>query len=118
MKQYPVSELEFLREGIQEIIKVRQILKNSYIFGYYLESGKEKQLFEYLQQDLEKNADHLHELLEKPMDPYLDLEELDKKPFAHFKSELTNYFQVTRTVQISFLVQLIYFSFTKTLSKD
>jgi len=38
------------------------VLKYTYVFGYYLPNGSEKTLFEFLQQDLEKNTEHLSEL--------------------------------------------------------
>jgi len=40
------------------------------VFGYYLDNPSEKRLFEFLQEDLEKNCDHLHELVEAPLSPF------------------------------------------------
>ena len=37
---------------------------NTYIFGYYLQEGKENDLFVYNQAFLEKNSDNLHQLIE------------------------------------------------------
>jgi len=43
------------------------VLKYTYVFAYYLaESGPEKELFEYLQEDLEKTTEQLSETLESP----------------------------------------------------
>ena len=72
VKKYPMSELEFLQMAVDEVIKCRQVLKWTYVFAFYLLDAKEKQLFEFLQENLEKNCDYLHELIEKPLDPYLD----------------------------------------------
>lgn len=92
IKKYPVQELEFLNEAINEIIRCRQVLKYTYVYGYYLKNPKEQSLFEFLQENLEKNCDYLHELIEKPLDPFLDENITDKKAFYHFKSDLVNYY--------------------------
>lgn len=96
MKNYPIGEVEFLKLGAEQVITCRRVLKWTYAFGYYLESGPEKNLFEHLQEKLEENTEHLHELVEKPLDPFLDPEVLDKSPFYQYKSDLTNYTQVTK----------------------
>lgn len=96
LKKYPLAELEFLEEAINEVIRCRQVLKYTYVYGFYLKSSNEKNLFEFLQENLEKNCDTLHELIEKPLDPYLDSNVVDRKPFYNFKSDLVNYFQVTK----------------------
>ena len=49
-----------------------------------------------MQENLEKNCDYLHELIEKPLDPYLDTNVIDRKDFYHFKGQLVNYYQVTK----------------------
>jgi len=97
IKHFPLAELEFLREAVDEVIKCRQVLKYTYVYGYYLKSMKAKNLFEFMQQDLEKNTEYLHELIEKPLDPFLN-EETNRSPFYQYKGELINYFQVTRKV--------------------
>ena len=38
------------------------------MFGFYQEDGKEKELFEFLQEDLEKSTEHLTELLFRELD--------------------------------------------------
>ena len=96
VKRYPIGELEFLKEGAEQVIECRRILKCTYAFGYFLEPGNEKNLFEHLQQQLEENTEHLHELAEKKLDEFLDPENLDRSPFYHYKSNLTNYTQVTK----------------------
>jgi hypothetical protein len=45
-----------------------------------------------MQENLEKNCDYLHELIEKPLDPYLDPNVVDRSSFYKFKGELINYF--------------------------
>lgn len=67
------------------------MLKYTYVYGYYLKSMKAQNLFEFIQQDLEKNTEFLHELIEKPLDPFLN-EEVNRSPFYQYKGELVNYF--------------------------
>jgi hypothetical protein len=71
------------------------------VYGFYLKNDKEKSLFEFLQENLEKNCDYLHELIEKPLDPYLDPGQVERKAFYNYKSDLINYFQVTKQVTTS-----------------
>lgn len=49
-----------------------------------------------MQENLEKNCDYLHELIEKPLDPFLDPNTTDRSGFYLFKGELVNYYQVTK----------------------
>jgi hypothetical protein len=35
-KKYPIGELEFLNEAVNEIIRCRQVLKFTYVYGFYL----------------------------------------------------------------------------------
>ena len=96
IKQYPIGEVEFLKLAVEQVIKCRRVLKWTYTFGYFLNPGVEKNLFEHLQEKLEENTEHLHELVEKPLDEFLTPENLDRSRFYHYKSELTNYYQVTK----------------------
>ena len=49
-----------------------------------------------MQENLEKNCDYLHELIEKPLDPFLDPNIVDKKHFYNYRSDLINYYAVTK----------------------
>merc|ERR1712100_111002 len=61
------QDAKFLREAIEQLMKNRQVLEWSYVYGFYLAKGsKEKNLFEYLQEDLEKYTNYLSELYERP----------------------------------------------------
>jgi ariadne-1 len=70
------------------------VLKWTYAFGYYLPANqqKEKNLFEFMQENLEKNCDYLHELIEKPLDPFLDPNIVERTAFYNYKSDLINYY--------------------------
>ena len=44
---------------------------------------------------LEEACDLLHELMEKPLDPYLDQSDTDRSPFYRFKSHIVTLTNVT-----------------------
>lgn len=77
-------DVQFLNAATEQLIECRRVLKYTYVFGYYLPTGKEKNLFEYLQENLEKNAEHLTGLSEMPLDKMN-------------RSEIINYTRVTET---------------------
>jgi ariadne-1 len=61
-------DAQFLKTANEQLISCRRVLKYSYVFGYYLEAGGEKNLFEHLQEMLEKHTEHLSEHCENPKD--------------------------------------------------
>eukprot|EP00479_Gromia_sphaerica_P007357 TRINITY_DN2418_c0_g1_i4.p1 TRINITY_DN2418_c0_g1~~TRINITY_DN2418_c0_g1_i4.p1 ORF type:complete len:110 (-),score=24.91 TRINITY_DN2418_c0_g1_i4:93-422(-) len=61
------NDVQFLSKAVKTVIESRRLLKWTYCFGYYIEQGIEKCLFESLQEDLEKYTEHLHGLSEKPI---------------------------------------------------
>eukprot|EP00826_Nyctotherus_ovalis_P024576 TRINITY_DN1898_c0_g3_i1.p2 TRINITY_DN1898_c0_g3~~TRINITY_DN1898_c0_g3_i1.p2 ORF type:complete len:490 (-),score=172.28 TRINITY_DN1898_c0_g3_i1:96-1565(-) len=95
-RNFPLMELQFLREAAMALIGVRRVLKNSYAYGYYIINPKEKLIFEDLQGNLENNCDHLHQLLEKDLSVYAKENIVDDSPFFNYKSELVNYFEITK----------------------
>lgn len=54
-------------EAAEQVIKCRQVLKYTYVHGYYLTNTLERNLFEHLQEMLEKHTEHLHGLVETPL---------------------------------------------------
>lgn len=54
-KCYPIAELTFMEEALEEVVRCRKVLKWTYAYGFYLEDEKEKALFEDSQEQLEKN---------------------------------------------------------------
>lgn len=77
------------------------MLKNSYVYAYNFEKKKimpaEKNLFEYLQSDLERHTDHLSELLES------NIEEAGHNNFYEWKEAVTNYTKVCETFLLNFI---------------
>jgi len=63
------EDTTFLRATTEQLIRNRGILKNSYIYGFYISrKSTPKELFEFSQEELEKHTNHLSELYEKPFD--------------------------------------------------
>jgi len=87
----PVAEMEFLEEAAKSIVDMRRILKYSYVLGYYMKDGPEKELFQFRQGQLEQFCDKLHQLLEmKPEEVVIDT--LTYKEFFRYKSDVANYY--------------------------
>merc|ERR1719235_366823 len=96
-----IIELQFLYDALKQVRECRRVLKWSYVYGYYLEEdGPEKNLFEYLQKNLEEKTDNLHELLEKDFNGILIPEGQDASSggsesphakFMDFRSHCTNF---------------------------
>lgn len=61
-------DVQFLQAATEQVLKCRNVLKYTYVFAYFLESGPEKTLFEYLQQELERTTEQLSELSEQPLE--------------------------------------------------
>src|SRR3989338_10711773 len=57
-------DVEYIQKAVNTLIECRGNLKFTYVYGYYLEDGQEKNLFEYLQEDLERVTEKLSDILE------------------------------------------------------
>lgn len=91
-------DLEFLSKAINTIKNARRVLSYSYVFGYYLTSIKEVQLFEFLQKDLEFNCDRLHEMIERNKDEFVSNDDITSKAFWRYKSDLAGLCSVVEKV--------------------
>lgn len=87
IKSLPLSEVEFLKEALNTVIKSKRTLKNTYVFGYYLKDGNEKKLFEYSQSFLERNSDNLHQMIEQ--DTFLKI--VSEESYSVFNKKFTEY---------------------------
>ena len=65
-------------------------------FGLDVWSKAEIELFKYQQADLEKACSDTHELLEKNLDPFLDVSVVDRGPFYKYKSNLVNKMEILK----------------------
>jgi len=68
------QDTKFLSEATEQLIHNRRVLEYSYVMGFYLDKSKpaEKNLFEYLQEDLEKHTNTLSENYEQVLDSIQD----------------------------------------------
>lgn len=57
-------DVQYVFDATEQLIECRRTLKYTYVFGFYLEDGPEKQLFSFLQSDLETTTENLSHLLE------------------------------------------------------
>jgi len=94
------QDTKFLSEATEQLIACRRVLQFSYVMGYYLDKTKpaEKNLFEYLQEDLEKHTNHLSELYELNLDSIKDYHH-----FMKWKEDVTNYTRITKKFLDNFL---------------
>lgn len=93
-KKYPSKDLEFFEICADQIILCRQVLKWSYVVGYfsmnYL-STTEIELFKFWQTQLEQQCERTHQLLESDLSPYLDPKTADRTPFFQFKDKMVSH---------------------------
>jgi len=89
------ADTKFLKEAAEQLLENRRVLMWSYVFGYYLEKAKsaERNLFEWLQEDLEKHTNHLSELYEMPNDKVDNYHK-----FIKWKEDVANFTRVSKKV--------------------
>jgi ariadne-1 len=94
------QDTKFLMEATDQLIANRRVLQYSYVMGYYLDKSKvaEKNLFEYLQEDLEKHTNHLSTIYEINLDTIETYQQ-----FMKWKEEVTNYTRVTKKFLENFI---------------
>ncbi|KYQ93780.1 ariadne-like ubiquitin ligase [Tieghemostelium lacteum] len=86
------ADTKFLMEATEQLLKNRKVLQFSYVYGYYLDKkSQEKNLFEYLQEDLEKHTNFLSTLYELSLDKLEDYQ-----AFIKWKESVTNYTRITK----------------------
>lgn len=109
IKNIPFEELYFLEKAVETIIKCRRILKNTYIFGYYMKEVPEKHLFEHNQNLLEKDADQLHEMMEDGrIEKLIQIDNFEEfnKEFTMFKANIINLSTATTKYQENLLTEI------------
>jgi ariadne-1 len=86
------ADTKFLLEATEQLLNNRRVLQYSYVYGYYLDKrSQERNLFEYLQEDLEKHTNELSALYETSIDKLMSLQD-----FAKWKEQVTNYTRITK----------------------
>lgn len=96
------SDVAFLAAAVKQLIRCRRVLRWSYAYGYsvtkptngVLKMGVEERnhmnLFEYLQEDVEKHTDRLSELYERTID-----QDMLYQDFILWKADVAQYTRVS-----------------------
>jgi ariadne-1 len=63
------SDVEFLKAANEQLVECRRVLKYTYVYAYYMDTGDamQKERFEHHQEMLERFTENLSELSEKPL---------------------------------------------------
>lgn len=70
------KDADFIREAMELVVECRRLLRCSYVLGYYLRDGRQKDSFEFQQQFVENYTEGLAELTEKPVDGRFNREKI------------------------------------------
>ena len=81
-----IDDGQFYKDAAKLVLDCRGMLKYTYVFAHGLNDGNAKDLFEYMQSNLESNVETLSEMSEK------DILELNRE-------EVINFVSVTKTLQ-------------------
>lgn len=86
-----LTDVEFLITATEQLTRNRRVLRWSYVFAYFLKTGTpEKNLLEFLQEDLEKYTDALSKQYERKIEDIQDL-----AAFSEWKGNVVNLIRVT-----------------------
>ena len=98
-KNTPYLELSFLDDAVATVIDCHRILKNTYIFGYYMVKCNEQKLYEHNQYLLDQKSDQLHEMIEQEQIPnILNIDNIDEfnQKFMKFKNDVINLISIIK----------------------
>ena len=87
-----VSETQFMAASCEQIVDNRRVLEATYIYGYYLDdTDSTRELFEHMQEMLEKFNEELHGLveLEFPLKIFIQNDD-DGQKFRSHRSRIIN----------------------------
>ncbi|KAL6216092.1 hypothetical protein ACLB2K_009319 [Fragaria x ananassa] len=90
----------FIIDAWQQIIECRQVLRWTFVYGYYLSEEEEQtkqDFFEWLQGHAEYSLEQLHNCAETELHSFLDSpNDIKDSKFINFKRNLTSLTKVTR----------------------
>ena len=87
LKNLSLLEIQFILDALETVIKGKKLLKNTYIFGYYMKDNNKKDYFEHEQGILQYWTEELHRLL---IDDHLN-QIIQEENFTIFSEFLQNY---------------------------
>lgn len=96
-----VTDLQFVSIALRQIVDCRRVLKWTYVYGFYLteidnQHIKSKELFEYLQRNLEELTDTLHEYMEKDLGRLIREDSTTRAELDRLRFIVTNQCAITR----------------------
>lgn len=68
-----ITDVDYIVKAAKTLTKCRRTLKYTYVHAFYVTDKLEKDLFEHLQANLEKNVEELARLIEKPDHDRMDV---------------------------------------------
>ena len=96
-----------MRDSYDEVIWSRETLKWTYAYIFYHETDMDYstiQLFREWQSNLERHCEHIHEMLERPIDCYINEEEdPEKVNFYEFRKNLIVYTEASHKFRINII---------------
>ena len=110
VKHEPHIEVLFLDDALRTVIECHRILKNTYIYGYFMKIlNNNISLFVYQQELLRKNADLLHNKIEMNYIYEIIVEnnyELFNRKYQIFKGEILSLIAATNKFKENFLNEI------------
>ena len=107
----PLHEVEFLRDSYDEVIMSRETLKWTYAYIFYHELDMDfstVSLFREWQSNLERHCEHMHEMVERPLETYLNQEaDPERLQFTEFRQNLQVYTDATNKFRINIIKGII-----------
>uniref|UniRef100_A0A6B2L1I9 RBR-type E3 ubiquitin transferase n=1 Tax=Arcella intermedia TaxID=1963864 RepID=A0A6B2L1I9_9EUKA len=108
-----IQDIQFIKEASLQLKRNRNMLQNSYIYAFYQTfrriTTSEKELFLYLQTELEHHTDKLSEMYEKEVDT---LKSLDYSSFVQWKTNVSNYTRICQKFLQNFIEGVIFKTLT------
>ena len=96
------SDVKFIHDALECVIKAKRNLKNSYMFGYYLKDTQQKKIFENSQGLLEYNTENLYNLLiSDRLNTFIESDSYEL--FEEYKSSVKNLTDIINKFRKSFL---------------
>lgn len=110
VKKYPAAELLFFDQCADQVIRCRHILKWTYVVLYYARDSlptNKHELFKFQQTALEEACERTHQLMERDLSPFLDMNQTERSPFFKFRAELINQMNLLQKQYESFVEVIV-----------
>jgi ariadne-1 len=99
-------DMQYIKQAAEQVLHCRQVLKYTYVLGYYLkDDSAEKQLYEHQQEMLEKNTERLQEYTDKLLQQQ-DKQQLLSAAMIEQRVAVINLTRVTERFMCSLLANM------------